>query len=280
MLVGSEQLTRRRSTITLPECHVIGCGSNMKRRLVRIGKLALLSVALAGPHATRAVLASDAASPLKSDELYTYIAEKTQILSDARAFYSGKGVLLVLRDGELYVGTWTTGKTGELCWQVDALGDLPCDTYLHEGGGVSVLRDGKIGPAPERQNGMRLKSAEAGSEQSLASAGAQISLPKRELFNRDQTIAFLSGKTSKRAPQGHIYYAPDFTLKTVWNGVHKTGTWSVDKDGGVSWQVAGWGPTPNEYYFYKKDSDSPWALFRGFETPAAEHVEGDQTGSM
>ena len=85
--------------------------------------------------------------------------------------------------------------------------------------------------------------------------------------------------TAMRAPKGRMYYAPDFTLKTVWNGVRKTGRWSVDENGGVCWRVAGWGPTPCEYYFYNNDGRL-WARFGRQDSAAPEHVEGDRTGSI
>lgn len=222
--------------------------------------------------------AGDGPTPLSRGELYSYIAGKTQITGDGGVYYADDGTLQVLRKGESYRGTWSTKKTGELCWHVYDLGELPCSTYLRVGAAVHLLRDDEVVPAPELKDGNALSRAKP--ELAASAKKRQPQLPERDLFTRQETIAFLSGKTSKREPNGRMYYAPDFTLKTIWNGVRQIGTWSVDGDGGVCWQVAGWGPTPCEYYFYKKDGGILWARFRGRETAAAGHIEGDHTGAF
>ena len=219
--------------------------------------------------------AGDSPVPLSRGDLYNYIAGKTQIIKGGGAYYADDGTLQILRNGETHRGTWSTKKTGELCWHVYDLGELPCDTYLRVGDAVGLLRDGDVVAVPELKDGNALSQAEEKQPSSVAKERPQ--LPERNLFTRQETIAFLSGKTAKREPKGRMYYAPDFTLRTNWNGVRHTGTWRVDGDGGVCWEVAGWGPTPCEYYFYKKDGGILWARFKGRETAAAEHIEGDYT---
>ncbi|MEO0753101.1 MAG: hypothetical protein AAFY25_14995, partial [Pseudomonadota bacterium] len=108
-------------------------------------------------------------------------------------------------------------------------------------------------------------------------ASAQAYAESVDLFTRDQTIALLSGKTALRTASGRMYYAPDFTLRTAWNGVRKTGKWSVDDQGGVCWHVVGWGTHPCEYYYTGTNGDV-WSRYRGLDQTAAELVVGDQTG--
>jgi hypothetical protein len=96
------------------------------------------------------------------------------------------------------------------------------------------------------------------------------------LFSPEQTRAFLADKTAIRSDVGRMYYSPDQTLKTLWNGVQKTGTWSIDDKGGVCWHVVGWGEQPCEYYFEGHDG-TVWSRFRGLDKIAARHVAGNQT---
>ncbi|MEM9844152.1 MAG: hypothetical protein AAF965_05085, partial [Pseudomonadota bacterium] len=96
------------------------------------------------------------------------------------------------------------------------------------------------------------------------------------LFTPEETREFLSDKTSLRSVNGRMYYAPDQTLHTMWNGVRKAGTWSIDADGGVCWEIVGWGKQPCEYYF-EGHNGQVWSRFRGLDQVAAEHVDGDQT---
>lgn len=103
--------------------------------------------------------AGDGPTPLSRGELYSYIAGKTQITGDGGVYYADDGTLQVLRKGESYRGAWSTKKTGELCWHVYDLGELPCSTYLRVGGAVRVMRDDEVVPAPELKDGNALSRA-------------------------------------------------------------------------------------------------------------------------
>jgi len=228
--------------------------------------------------AALAVLAQDA-TPYTRGEMYRYIAGNTQTLSNGSAYYADDGTLQVRIEGKDYTGSWSTNKQGMLCWHVYDLDDIPCDTYLHDNEGTSVIQGGiqggVISIAPELKDGNTLQSATTKLEQFTAKK--KFKLPEQNFFTRGETIAFLSGKTSLREAGGRMFYGPDFILTTNWNGITKSGTWNVNDKGGVCWEVTGWGKTPCEYYFYKKAGGLLWARFRDRDTAAAPHIDGDQT---
>jgi len=240
-----------------------------------------LSVIAASTAALTSVAVASDLKPFSRGELYTYIVGKTQVLEDGGAFYGDDGTLQLKRGDDVFKGTWSTKKTGELCWHIYDLGEIPCETYLNDGGDVVVMRGEETVTTPEIAEGNQLVDASTetvtAAEDVLGTPYVAPVLPERNMFTREETIAFLSDKTSFRERGGRMYYAPDFTLKTNWNGVLKTGTWRVTDEGAVCWEIVGWGPTPCEQYFYKKEGGILWARHRGKDVGAAKHVEGDQT---
>ena len=229
----------------------------VSREMKRLGMIALVAVVMT----TAETLAEDA-RPFTRAELYAYLSDKTQVWSEGGIFYSGAGKLQTLRDGGREKGTWSTDDDGTLCWHVISWGEVPCEIYYHNGDAVSVVYEGKTSPAPEMQDGNTLDNLAPGSER----------------FSREKTLAFLSGKTVIRGPSQGLYYAPDFTLEKIWNGVRGTGTWSVSEEGAVCWQVPGWGITPCESYYY--NDDELMAVVKGEHSKANEPVEGNKIGSF
>ncbi len=219
--------------------------------------------------AVSAVLASGDIRPATAVELFDRFSNTTQILDDGVAYYSSAGVLLLVENKKLVSGKWTTDDTGVLCWVRGEPEVRDCGAFVMYDGIVFRFEDGAIRGQPDLQPGNLL--AEAASAQAYAESA--------KLFTPEETVAFLSGKTAKRSAVGRMYYAPDMALKTVWNGVHKTGRWSVDEQGGVCWHVTGWGEQPCEYY-YIGQKETVWSRFRGLDKVAPEHVEGDLTGEM
>ncbi|MEM1303063.1 MAG: hypothetical protein AAGH17_10790 [Pseudomonadota bacterium] len=212
-----------------------------------------------------AVGQEDVPRAARAVDLIDRFADTTQTLEDGVAYYSPTGVLLVVRNNELTKGRWTAVDEGQLCWELQDT-DAECSDFVVFENIVYRSEDGALAGQPDLVAGNLL--AEAASAMAYANSAT--------LFTRDETRDFLSGKTSLRAAQGRLYYSPDQTLHTVWNGVRKTGTWSIDPDGGVCWHITGWGEQPCEYYF-KGHNDMVWSRFRGLDQVAAEHVDGDQT---
>ena len=95
----------------------------------------------------------------------------------------------------------------------------------------------------------------------------------RKLFTPEEATAFVVGKTVILEPLGGAYYAPNFTLIAVWNGVRQSGTWSVNEDGGVCWHLAAWGVEPCRYYYYR--DDVLMNLYKDKDWRAEELMEGN-----
>ncbi|MEM6482223.1 MAG: hypothetical protein AAF922_13040 [Pseudomonadota bacterium] len=218
-------------------------------------------ICMAGP-----VLAeSEVPRQAQAVDLIDRFGDTTQTLKDGVAYYSSTGVLLVVRDGNLTKGRWTAKDSGELCWELQDT-DPVCRDYVVFEDIVYRSESGVITGQPDLTAGNLLADAAS----ALAYANSAV------LFTPDETRAFLAGKTSLRSVHGRMFYAPDETLHTVWNGVRKTGTWSIDAEGGVCWHIEGWGEQPCEYYF-EGHNGKVWSRFRGLDQVATEHVEGDQT---
>lgn len=210
--------------------------------------------------------AQDTPTPATATELFDRFADTTQTLEDGLAYYAASGVLLVVRDGKMTPGKWSGRDDGRLCWALKGV-EESCAAYLAFENQIFLNENGFLGSEPNLEVGNVLADR----------ASAQAFAESVDLYTRDQTIALLSGKTALRGGSGRMYYAPDFTLRTVWNGVQKTGTWSVDAEGGVCWHVVGWGTHPCEYYYTGSNGDV-WSRYRGLDQTAAELVAGDQTG--
>ncbi len=246
------------------------------RRTVLAGALclgaALPSVAQEDDYVLR-----DDATPFTRGELRTYLVGKTQVWEpNGGAYYADDGTLQTLWDGVRDTGTWSLTGAGELCWHVYDWGELPCEAYYHNGDIVSYVYQGETGPAPELQEGNTLDYLQAGVEPPDSAEEIDPHFAK-DLFEPEETVAFVWDRTAILEPGGAVYYAPDFTLTTAWNGVHHQGRWSVDDDGGVCWHVTAWGIEPCRYYFYQ--DGVLMSLYKGLVQRAEEFVDGDATGS-
>ncbi len=248
----------------------------MTHGLKKFGIVMLLGVSLMGCKTAGDVLI-DGASPFTRGELYAYLSDKTQVWSAGGAYYSAEGTLETLWEGERNEGGWSTNNDGVLCWHVKSWGETPCETYYHNGDVVSFVYEGKTALAVEMFDGNVLDQLQAGQEPGAAEPEVAATYEK-VLFTSTEMAAFVTGKTVIWGDNGGAYYASDNSLKTVWDGVRKTGTWSVDDKGGVCWEIPSWGKTPCEYHFY--NGDELWSEYNGQDAKTDEYVEGDTTGSM
>lgn len=218
--------------------------------------------------ACMAYAGQDTPVPATATELFDRFADTTQTLDDGLAYYAASGVLLVVLNGKMTPGKWVGHDDGRMCWALKGA-DEACTQYVIFDDQVFKSENGHIMGKPALEAGNILAER----------ASAQAYADSVDLFSREKTIALLSGKTALRSAIGRMYYAPDFTLHTNWNGVEKTGVWSVDENGGVCWQITGWGTQPCEYYYIGNNGEV-WSRFRGLDQMAAELVEGDQTGAL
>lgn len=209
--------------------------------------------------------AQDTPIPANTTQLFDRFADTTQALEDGLAYYGATGVLLVVRDGKMTPGKWTGNDDGSLCWTLKDTEET-CTSYASFDNQIFLFEDGFLAGKPDLEAGNIL------AERASALAYAE----NVDLFSRDETIAHLSGNTELRSAKGRMFYAPDFILRTNWNGVQKVGTWSVTEDGGVCWSVTGWGTHPCEYYYIGNNGEV-WSRFRGLDRTAAQLLEGDQT---
>ena len=215
------------------------------------------------------------ATPFTRGELYAYLAGKTQVWEpNGGAHYAEDGTLQTLWDGVRDSGTWSVTGDGELCWHIHAWGELPCEAYYRRGEVVTYAYQGETGPAPELQEGNTLDYLQAGVEPPDMATDIDPDFA-RNLFTPEGTTAFVSDRTAILAPHGAVYYAPDFTLTTVWNGVRQSGRWSVDEEGGVCWHVAAWGVEPCRYYYV--EDGVLMSLYKGLARRAEEFLDGDMT---
>lgn len=232
-------------------------------RLIASVAITLLSTL----HGASSLRADDAAPrPATSEELFDRFADTTQILTDGVAYYSGTGVLLLVKGDDKRAGRWAPSDNGAICWEFKNTTAPQCTQYVLFQGLLYSSVDGHIRGRPDLQAGNLL--AEAANAKAFADAV--------QLFTPAQTRDLILGKTAIRSAEGRMFYGADHTLNTNWNGVRKTGTWSIDDRGGVCWHIVGWGLQPCEYYFLGQDG-TVWSRFRGLDRIASEHVAGDQT---
>ncbi len=245
--------------------------------MTKLGMVALASGVVAACQTTEVALL-DSATPFTRSELYTYLADTTQSRSGDAVFYSSEGTADILQDGERFEGSWGSTKDGAVCLYVKAWGDhVPCETYYHNGDEVSVVADGATMAAPRQYEGNAVDAVRDNVAYTPPEEQFEAGFEPTP-FTTDETIAFLSDKSVIWAGNGGAYYAPDFTLKTVWDGARANGTWSVNDEGAVCWQIAAWGTTPCEGFFLYKDE--LWSIYKGEYARADEYVEGDQTAGM
>tara|TARA_Y100000588_G_scaffold340455_1_gene383830 strand:+ start:400 stop:1113 length:714 start_codon:yes stop_codon:yes gene_type:complete len=198
---------------------------------------------------------------LSRGELYGYLSNKTELRADGPTHYSDAGKLETVRDGKRFKGSWTTHDDGSVCRNLWGLEGKFCETYVRDGERIGVVINGQFQPAPDLESGNVLDSLNASG-----------------LFSKQQTIDLVSGKTVIWGPGRGLYYATDFSLEKIWDGVRGRGTWFVNDDGAVCWQIPGWGPTPCEVYYYRGEELA--VVVDGKHGKATEHVEGNQLGSF
>ncbi len=207
---------------------------------------------------------ADGAKALTMGELYNYFAEQTQVRAGGGIYYSGFGTLIILKDGERSEGTWASYDNGKVCHVVEDQQIEPCEYYYHSGDSIIVKINNEPQPAPEMMKGNQIDLLATGSA--------------RQMYTTEQTTAMVSGKTVVWENHNGAYYAPDGQLFTIWDGYKEPGKWTVDDKGGVCWHVPSWGKSPCEYYF-----DGPeglMAIYKGEESLAAEHREGNQLDNL
>ena len=209
-------------------------------------------------------------------ELYSYLAEHTQLWDKGSVFYSDAGTLQAQWQGKCAKGKWSTTEEGKLCRHVTAWGEDSCETYYHNGDVVSMVKDATTSRAPAVEEGNTIDCQPLDLVMSLARGSDAVEF--KGLFTREQTIAFLAGKTVVWGPGQGIYYAPDLTLSKIWGGVQAQGTWSVNDKGAVCWHIPGWGPTPCQSYYYK--GEALMSVFNGKHDKASEHLAGNQIGTF
>lgn len=96
-------------------------------------------------------------------------------------------------------------------------------------------------------------------------------------FTADELTQYLAGKTQVW-DQGGAYYAPDWTLETLWAGDREIGTWSVTEDGALCWHIASWGTLECEAYFHNGDIIS--ATYEGETFLAPEIHDGNTLDAL
>lgn len=239
--------------------------SNLRRGIFTACILAL-GVVQACSHAT----AEEGWVPFTQEELFEYLAGKTQVWDpNGGAYYAESGKLDTLWDGIREEGRWSVTENGALCWHVASWGTIECESYFHVGNNVMYRYYGETGAVSERQEGNTLN---------ILQASDVVLDIERDLFKPEETMALVLGKTEMLGSDGAIYYSPDQSLTTVWNGVQHTGTWSIDDEGGVCWNVLAWGQEPCRYYYQAVDG---LMVFQNGRDVAAEGFrEGNTTGQI
>tara|TARA_B100000686_G_scaffold294062_1_gene324014 strand:+ start:485 stop:1216 length:732 start_codon:yes stop_codon:yes gene_type:complete len=222
------------------------------------------SAVLAGSKST----AEEGWVPFTKDELHAYLSGKTQVWDpNGGAYYAPDGTLDTLWDGAREGGTWSVTSNGALCWHVASWGELECEAYFHVGNDVMYSYYGETGLASERQDGNTLDALAAGT-------GLVLDID-REFLTPDEAMNLVSGHTEFFGDDGAIYYASDHTMTTVWNGVRHSGTWSIDDDGGVCWDVPAWGEEPCRQYY--EGEEGLMVLHKGRDFSAEDFSVGDAT---
>ena len=150
-----------------------------------------------------------------------------------------------------------TRDEGTVCREISGQKDA-CETYYHNGDVVSIVTGEQTSLAPNLVEGN--------------------TVVVKELYTKEQTLELVAGKTVVWDPNGGGYYAPDGRLYTLWDGERETDNWTVNDEGGVCWSVPGWGSTPCEYYYM--GADGLTAVYKGQDSSASEHQEGNTLDSL
>ncbi len=239
----------------------------MKQIIKLTGILASAGIMLAGcasgGGSTAETELQQGATPFTTGEMYMYFAEQTQVLAGGGVYYTEFGTMTKLEDGERVEGTWGSYDGGKLCHHIEEREDA-CEVYYHNGDAVAVVMAGNTIAAPKKMKGNQLDLLATGSA--------------RKMYSVEETTVLVSGKTAVWEDFNGAYYAPDGKLITLWDGQKESGKWTVDEKGGVCWHVPSWGRTPCEYYF--DGPDGLMAIYKGKESPAVEHREGNQLDNL
>ncbi len=234
-------------------------------RIAKITGIVILAGALVTGCSTPGGVLQDDATAFTTGELYTHFSEKTQIREGGGIYYTEYGTLTNLADGKREEGTWSSHDGGKLCRHFDNMEDPPCETYYYNGEVVSMVdASQKTTLAPKLVGGNKLDFLETGAE--------------RKDYTREQTIALISGKTAFWENNNGAYYDPSGKLITKWDGIVETGKWTVNDKGRVCWHISSWGDGPCEGYF--EGAEGLMAIYKGKESLAVEHREGNQLDSM
>lgn len=102
-------------------------------------------------------------------------------------------------------------------------------------------------------------------------------------FTTEELAMYLAGNTHIWTPEttlsggeGGAYYAPDGTLRAVWNGDYHESSYSTT-DGRLCWHIEGWEAC--ETYFHNPDG-SVSILYQGVVSDAVPIEAGDLIDSM
>ncbi len=223
----------------------------MKRNFISIGLLVLFSLTLAGCQSAGTKLTEEATTFTRG-ELYSYLSENTQVRGEGGIYYSEAGVLETIVDGERADGTWSTHDDGMLCRHIDGQEDS-CESYYHNGDVVSTVSDGATALAPK-----------------LLSGNTVI---LKEMYSADQVTELVSGNTVIWDPNGGAFYDPSGKLYTTWDGVKENGSWEINADNALCWNVPSWGSTPCEAYYM--GAEGLRVIYGGKDTDADEFQAGD-----
>ncbi len=116
---------------------------------------------------------------------------------------------------------------------------------------------------------------------SCAPTAATMEEEGRVQFTTNELSMYLADTTHIWTPEetggeGGAYYAPDGTLRAVWNGEYHEATYSTT-NGTLCWIIEGWDDC--ETYFHNPDG-SVSVLYRGKVTEPSPTRAGDLIDSM
>lgn len=221
---------------------------------------------------------SQESGSLSRGDLYMYLADKTQHRSGWQIFYSSSGRLQALRDGQCDNGKWSTTEKGALCWHVTAWGDRSCETYVREDESVKMLRGEEISTAPEIIEGNTTNCPPVIFGSTVITGVQKVEDFGEGLFSSQQTLDLISGNTVRWEPGRGMHYAADFTLLKSWDGIKSEGSWHINGEGAICWDIPGWGPTPCEFYYLKDGVLMRYTNRKHSE--AGEYLKGNQAGVL
>jgi len=130
----------------------------MKTSIKMLALTGIMMLTLVACKTVGETLVENGATPFTKSETIAYISGKTQVWSKGGAFHATDGSLDTLWSGTREVGTWSVTDEGALCWHIASWGDGACDSYYHDGGGVTTVYKGTAKPAQALHDGNILDS--------------------------------------------------------------------------------------------------------------------------